>query len=122
MKKILSLLVAVMAMAGCSCIGGECVTADYSGTYEGNLVSANGTEIENFLFLNDDGTYSRQQYYAGMPDGIFTEQGRYSVNGNRLTLRPNNGMMSAYQIEKCKLLLLQTSEPLRSGTYVLNKI
>lgn len=125
MKKLLSLFLVVVALAGCSsCI--NCPAARYCGTYQGILPAASNPGIRTTLTLEPNGNFYEEQVYIDVKDAIFYNQGTYTVNNNVITLRPVNGEVSYYQIEKGQLRRLNMSGHIITGAlannYVLKRL
>lgn len=73
--------------------------ADLSGTYTGTLPAADCPGIAFTLNLCDDGSYTSRSEYLER-DLTYTEQGRFTIEGERLTLHPDEGAPTAcYRIE-----------------------
>ncbi len=101
MTRIFLLLAALVALTACggrsartACsseaarVAETIATANTAGTYAGTLPAADCPGIAVCLTLCDDGTYiSRSEYLER--DGRFEERGRYTIEGELLTLRPD---------------------------------
>lgn len=83
-------------------------TANLSGTYTGTLPAADGPGIAFTLNLCDDGSYTSCSEYLER-NTTYNEQGRFTVDGERLTLHPDEGEPTAcYRIEENSLRLLDS--------------
>jgi len=81
-------------------------TANLSGTYTGTLPAADGPGIAFMLNLCDDGSYTSSSEYLER-NTTYTEQGRFTIEGERLTLYPDGGEPAAcYRIEGNSLRML----------------
>lgn len=122
MKRILLLLSALAALTAC---GGRCArtacsseaveaagtiaTANTAGTYAGTLPAADCPGIAVELTLRGDGSYKRRADYLER-DTTFEESGRYTIEGELLTLRPDAGEPEGrYRIEAGRLRMLDTA-------------
>lgn len=63
---------------------------DYFGIYKGTLPGADCPGIATTLTLAADGTYALRMEYLGR-EVVFDESGRFEVEGNILTLKPEGG-------------------------------
>ena len=83
-------------------------TANQSGTYTGTLPAADCPGIAFTLNLCDDGSYTSRSEYLER-DITYNEQGRFEIEGERLTLHPDEGEPTAcYRIEENSLRLLDS--------------
>ncbi len=83
-------------------------TANLSGTYTGTLPAADCPGIAFTLNLCDDGSYTSSSEYLER-DITYTEQGRFEIEGERLTLHPDESQPTAcYRIEENSLRLLDS--------------
>ncbi len=83
-------------------------TANLSGTYTGTLPAADCPGIAFTLNLCDDGSYTSRSEYLER-DITYTEQGHFTIEGERLTLHPDEGQPTAcYRIEENSLRLLDS--------------
>lgn len=83
-------------------------TANLSGTYTGTLPAADCPGIAFTLNLCDDGSYTSRSEYLER-DITYTEQGRFTIEGERLTLHPDESQPTAcYRIEENSLRLLDS--------------
>ncbi len=83
-------------------------TANLSGTYTGTLPAADGPGIAFTLNLCDDGSYTSRSEYLER-DMTYTEQGHFTIEGERLTLHPDEGEpATCYRIEENSLRLLDS--------------
>lgn len=122
MKKLYMIFAAVAMLAACATNN---MPADYCGTFQGTLPAASGPGIATTISLNGNNTYTEQMIYINEPDGIFNEQGTYSVMGNVIKLMPNNGMISYYQVEDGQIRRLDSMKRPITGVladnYILKK-
>ncbi len=115
------LLSALIALTACGNRGTRPATADQKsavaettvdpdlfGTYTGILPAADGPGIAFTLNLCDDGSYTSSSEYLER-DITYNEQGRFAIEGERLTLHPDEGQPTAcYRIEENSLRLLDS--------------
>lgn len=96
---------------------------DYVGTYTGTTPAADCPGIEMKLTLGSDGTYTLDRTYLER-DGSFTERGKYSVDGNLLTLN-EEGVKFYYKVEENRLRMLDADKQEITGElashFILNK-
>lgn len=69
---------------------------DYEGTYKGVFPAADCPGIETTLILNPDKTYTLHSVYIDR-DSSFDDKGTYTLKGNLLTLKEENGEISYYK-------------------------
>lgn len=98
----------------------------YCGTYRGTVPAADCPGIELTLTLSPDGRYEQTWNYIER-EGIFTDRGPYTVEGNLLTLRPDgDGVPLYYKVEENRLRKLDADRKPIEGElapyYVLQKI
>lgn len=98
---------------------------DYRGTYRGTLPAADCPGIETSLTLSDDGSYILHMSYLER-DTEFDETGSYTVEGNLLTLQPDDGENPGYyKVEENRLRHLDADRQPITGDladcYVLKK-
>lgn len=98
---------------------------DYPGTYEGTLPAADCPGIQTTLTLDPDGAYSLHRKYVDR-EAQSDEQGRYTVEGNLLTLYPDEGEPTdSYRVEENRLRMLDAGKKPVTGAlaehYVLKK-
>ncbi len=121
MIRIFMLLSALVALTACgnrgtrpaatdptSEIAETTVDPDLLGTYTGTLPAADCPGIAITLTLLADGSYTLRSEYLER-DLTYNEQGRFAIEGERLTLHPNEGEPATYyryRIEENSLRLL----------------
>ena len=98
---------------------------DYRGTYRGTLPAADCPGIETTLTLEEDGSYLLHMEYLER-DTAFDETGSYRVEGNLLTLTPDDGGQPGYyRVEENRLRHLNADRQPVTGElaeyYVLQK-
>lgn len=98
------------------------ISLDYCGIYEGTLPAADCPGIKTKLTINKNGTFSLHSEYIDKKDGIFDENGNYSVEGNILTLKQNDGQTSYYKIEEGKIRMLNTEKQPITGQLAENYV
>ena len=76
---------------------------DYRGTYRGTLPAADCPGIETTLTLEEDGSYLLHMEYLERATS-FDERGTYAVEGNLLTLTPDDGENAGYYKVEERLL------------------
>ncbi len=122
MKRILLLLSALAALTACggrsartACsseaaqVAETIATANTAGIYAGTLPAADCPGIAVELTLRGDGSYKRRADYLER-DTTFEESGRYTIEGELLTLRPDAGEPEGrYRIEAGRLRMLDTA-------------
>ena len=78
------------------------------------------------LTINKDKTFTLSSDYIGEKDGIFTEQGEYSVRDDITTLENKQGPPKYYKIKSNKLIMLNTEKKEIKGDlekmYILDKV
>lgn len=97
----------------------------YAGTYTGTIPAADGPGIEMKLKLKHDGMFDLHMKYIDRKTDA-NEKGRYTVDGNTLTLRPEDGKQTRYfRIEGNRLNMLNADRQPATGAtadrYVLTK-
>lgn len=97
----------------------------YAGTYSGTIPSADGPGIEMKLKLKQDGMFDLHMKYIDRKTDV-NEKGRYTVDGNMLTLRPEDGKQTHYfRLEGNRLNVLNADRQPATGAmadrYVLTK-
>ncbi len=119
MIRIFMLLSALVALTACGHRGTRPATADQPsvvakttvdpdlfGTYTGTLPAADCPGIAITLTLLADGSYTLRSEYLER-DITYNEQGRFTIEGERLTLHPDEGEpTTCYRIEENSLRLL----------------
>ena len=97
---------------------------DYEGTYKGVFPAADCPGIETTLILNPDKTYTLHSVYIDR-DSSFDDKGTYTLKGNLLTLKEENGEISYYKVEENRVRLLTDDKQEITGAladhYILNK-
>ena len=80
--------------------------------------------IETTLILNPDKTYTLHSVYIDR-DSSFDDKGTYTLKGNLLTLKEENGEISYYKVEENRVRLLTDDKQEITGAladhYILNK-
>ncbi len=121
MIRIFMLLSALVALTACghrgtrpaatdqtSVVAKTTVNPDLFGTYTGTLPAADCPGIAFTLNLCEDGSYTSCSEYLER-DITYNEQGRFTIEGERLTLHPDEGEPATYyryRIEGNSLRLL----------------
>lgn len=99
---------------------------DYFGTYSGTIPAASGEGIKLKLVLNKDKTYTLVYDYIGEKDGVYTEQGDYTIDKNIITLENKNEPPKYFMIKDNKVVMLNSDKQEVTGDlanmYILNKI
>lgn len=98
----------------------------YCGTYRGTVPAADCPGIELTLTLSPDGRYVQTWNYIER-EGIFTDRGPYMVEGDVLTLQPeDDGVALYYKLDGERLLKLDADRKPLDGEqapyYELRKI
>lgn len=98
----------------------------YCGTYRGTVPAADCPGIELTLTLSPDGRYEQTWNYIER-EGIFTDRGPYMVEGDVLTLQPeDDGVALYYKLDGERLLKLDADRKPLDGEqapyYELRKI
>ena len=97
---------------------------DYEGTYKGVFPAADCPGIETTLISNPDKTYTLHSVYIDR-DSSFDDKGTYTLKGNLLTLKEENGEISYYKVEENRVRLLTDDTQEITGAladhYILNK-
>ena len=112
---------------GCSRCGDlGCGAPAYCGTYRGTVPAADCPGIELTLTLSPDGRYEQTWNYIER-EGIFTDRGPYMVEGDVLTLQPeDDGVALYYKLDGERLLKLDADRKPLDGEqapyYELRKI
>lgn len=83
---------------------------DYQGVYEGTLPAASNPGIKTKLTINKDFTYALQSDYIGEKDGLFNNKGTYTLEGNMLTLKQDDGETFYYQVEEGRIRMLNSDK------------
>lgn len=97
---------------------------DYEGTYKGVLPAADCPGIETTLTLTPDKTFTLHSVYIDR-DSSFDEKGTYTLKGNLLTLKEEDGQESYYKVEENKVRLLNADKQEITGAlaehFILSK-
>ena len=98
---------------------------DYMGSYQGTLPAADCPGIEATLALHEDGSYLLHMSYLER-DTEYDERGTYAIEGNLLTLTPDDGGNPGYyKVEENRLRHLDADRQPITGAladhYVLRK-
>lgn len=117
------IIIALAALAAVACGGNT--AKPVAGNYAGTIPAADCPGIAVSLTLSEDGSYESRSEYLGR-DAVFREYGRYTVEGERLTLYPDEGEAGAsYRIEPERLRMLdRTGERIEGALadhYVLTR-
>ena len=98
---------------------------DYEGTYKGVFPAADCPGIETTLTLNANKTFTQHGSYIDR-NTTFDEKGTYTLEGNILTLKEEDGEMSYYKVEENRVRRLNADKEVVTGEladyYILNKI
>ena len=98
---------------------------DYCGIYEGILPAADCPGIKTVLTLNKDYTFSLHSEYIDRKDAIFDDKGTFSVDGNTLTLKQDDGTTNYYKVEEGRIRMLDMDKQPITGAladhYVLKQ-
>ncbi len=103
------------------------VSLDWNGTYHGFSLSPTGTRILVTLKLNNDKTFSKENYYLGENYHCITRKGKFTFckNGQKITLKVRDGKL-VYSLGENKLISLsekKTDESLDlTKMYTLKKV
>ena len=120
MKKnlILSMVLGLMACAP--------KTESVCGVYQGTLPAADAAGIETTLTFDKDNRVLQQLVYIGKNDGAFTEQGRFSTEGEIVRVMFSDEEVDYYRLEKGQLRRLdmnkQPVEGAMANHYILKKV
>lgn len=79
---------------------------DYWGIYEGTLPAADCPGIKTTLTLNKDNTFTLHSEFIDRENAIFDERGSFTLDGNILTLKQDNGTNSYYKVEEGQIRML----------------
>ena len=125
MKKIFILVCSCTLLAACGNSSKTNKGTDTdSTTIEGVFPAADCPGIETTLILNPDKTYTLHSVYIDR-DSSFDDKGTYTLKGNLLTLKEENGEISYYKVEENRVRLLTDDKQEITGAladhYILNK-
>lgn len=108
---------------------------DYTGLYQGNLPCADCSSIFTNLELKADGAYKLSEHYRKSQEvsdyykndeGMFKEEGKYTVENGVVTIVLKDGSEKYYQIEEGTLVALNDKKEKTEGElaedYVLKKV
>ena len=99
--------------------------AEISGIYSGTLPAASSPGIKMTLNLSADKTFTLTSEYLEEEDGLFTEKGTYTLKGNILTTKAEEGTISYFRVETSQLRMLDQNQKDITGElaslYVLTK-
>ena len=97
---------------------------DYEGTYKGVFPAADCPGIETTIITSTE----ERVFLADGPiqrDSSFDDKGTYTLKGNLLTLKEENGEISYYKVEENKVRLLNDDKQEITGAlaehYILSK-
>lgn len=97
---------------------------DYLGTYVGTFPAADGPGIATTLTLKADSTFTLRSVYIDR-DSEFDDKGSYSLEGNLITLKTQDGENQYYKVEENRLRRLDTNKQEITGAladnYILTK-
>jgi len=97
---------------------------DYEGTYKGVFPAADCPGIETTLILKKDKSFAMDSQYIDRNQS-FNESGKYTINGNLLTLISNSGAEEYYKVEENQLRKLDMDKQEITGElaehYILKK-
>ncbi len=97
---------------------------DYLGTYVGIFPAADGPGIATTLTLKADSTFTLRSVYIDR-DSAFDDKGCYSLEGNLITLKTQDGENQYYKVEEKRLRRLDTNKQEITGAladnYILTK-
>lgn len=97
---------------------------DYLGTYVGTFPAADGPGIATTLTLKADSTFTLRSVYIDR-DSAFDDKGSYSLEGNLLTLKTQDGESQYYKVEENRLRRLDMDKQEITGAladnYILTK-
>lgn len=97
---------------------------DYVGTYKGIFPAADCPGIETTLVINANKTFTQHFSYLER-NASFEEKGTYTLKGNLLTLKEENGTMSYYKVEENRVRKLDGNKEIITGDladfFILNK-
>lgn len=96
--------------------------ASIIGVYEGTLPAASSSGIKTKLTLNDDNSFTLHSEYIDEENGIFDDNGTYSVDGDILTATQENGTVYYYKIEDGILRMLNADKEEVTGELAENYI
>lgn len=88
---------------------------DYWGTYKGVLPAADCPGIKTSISINKDKTYVSQTEYIGEKNK-FTEKGKYTIDGNIITLTSSENNISYYKVEEGRIRKLDNNKHIITGT------
>lgn len=97
---------------------------DYQGIYKGTLPAADCPGIETTLTLKKDNSFILQSVYIDR-NSNFNEKGSYSIDGNIITLKPEDGSTQYYKVGENQLQMLNADKEEITGElaphYILKK-
>ncbi len=124
MKKLAIIATATALLAACAT--GSYKPNPACGTFEGTFTTANGENVISTLQLNRNNSFNSILIYQNQPDNIFTEQGTYSLSGDKVKITPLNGEPAYYKVKKDALHRLNQQKHLITNTladsYTLRRI
>ncbi|MFN5515460.1 MAG: META domain-containing protein [Cyanobacteriota bacterium] len=99
---------------------------DWPGVYRGVIPcgAAQCEGIEMFVTLRQNLTYQQEIRYLGKPGQVFNQAGTFVWNpaGSEITLKPNQGEISYFQVGENQLILLNAPGKPKGEGYRLQKI
>ena len=99
----------------------------YLGEYSGILPAADCPGIETKLSINDNSSYTLDMDYIDR-DSHVTEKGTYTIDGDIIALKNQEGITTYYKIEDDNLIMLDNDKkPIAEGTdmashFILKKV
>lgn len=98
---------------------------DYWGVYEGTLPAADCPGIQTTLTLNKDNTFTLHSEYIDRKDAIFDEKGTYTIEGNIITSKQEDGTTNYYKVEEGQVRMLDMDKQPIDGdmaeSYILKR-
>ncbi|MCM1300688.1 MAG: copper resistance protein NlpE [Alistipes senegalensis] len=116
LSTLLALVSCIDRKSGSATVSSETKTATAAacqsiyGTYTGTIPAADCPGIAITLTIFDDGSYTLRSEYLER-NAVFNEQGRFTIEDDRLTLYPDEGEPSdSYRIENNQLRMLDSQK------------
>ena len=115
MKKYLLMFCAALSAAACCSRSQTAEAALVGSTYLGTIPAADGPGIAVEITFGEEDTYLRTMTYLER-DFTFTDEGRYTVEADRVILHPSDDEpTTAYRIEEGQLRMLDIEQQVIEG-------
>lgn len=91
-------------------------TAPVCDSYTGILPAASSVGIETTINLLETNRYHQKDVYIGEKDGVFHQNGTYTIDRDMLTLRNEDGSETYYHLEDEQIRMLGQNKKTVTGS------